>query len=965
MAGAFVAGAIVSKLVLDMTQWNAATGKVATGLSVMGGGFAKAGRAMTMGLTVPIAAAGLAAVKVAGDFEQSIINAISVTGEKVDEVRPKMEALARTMGRETVFSASQAADAMYYMASAGWKVQQMEKALQPTLNLAAATQSDLAFTTKAVVSSLNQFNLTSADAGRVANVFAAAISNSQATMDYLAVSMRYAGPVADALGISIEETSAALMVMYNNGIEASQAGTSLRMGLAQLITPTGAVEAALADLGLTLEQVNPKTHSLADIMDTLKSRGAEAEHILDIFGKRAGTAFVKMVGQGGDALREFEAGITGTNRAAEMAAMQVDTIWGSFKLLKSALEDAAISIGMILVPAVRSIADTIKDLVQKFNSLSESTKTNIVKWALIVAAIGPAMSLFGKLLLTLPKIAGGFLKMGKAILFVAQNPMLLAAAAVVYYGIKLMELKKAQDAVQEAEERYAQTSAHLNNRLEEVRTAAGLSAEAWQKLTDKYDGNRTALVQAINRGKEGKELLDAMTKSGEKNVVAQKAMNDEAKAAIPVFQELNLDMKDYAAEAEGATKAAEEWASFVSGVGVKSIQDKAARVQELQGYLARLNREFKDGVWDIDSYRKMIDAANAEIKGLSETIVLTQVPVSTTAGVWADAIAGASDTMAGDIQGFTGAVAIETTKLKTGWATFTDGLQTNWSTMWGDMIRNPSWAGLKDAFKNFLGNIWSQFSDMLGQMVAKWTVDFVGKLASGTKDAAGSIVGGLKDVKDSALNLAKGFSPTGMIATGIGAAVGTFLGGLIGPKGPSARSTELIKDYTWEIAQHTKNEVGNSDAIKWASWNNEGRLEDIKKNGWSIYELLKTVPNWLQTIATNTKAMIKLLEKKQGGAEGAVITSPDLMFVHGTKSKPEYLLNSDQMNRLLGSSSGPGAGGQGVSINLQVANSFAFNNQVDENFSKRYVNGVVIPNILSSLDSNNFLTTLKERLGVA
>jgi len=113
-----------------------------------------------------------------------------------------------------------------------------------------------------VVSALNQFGLASDQAEKVSNVFASAISNSQATMEKLGMSMQYVGPLFNSLDKPIEEATAALMALYNAGYEASMAGTALRMGLAQLLDPTKETKKAIEKLGLSVEELNPATHSL-------------------------------------------------------------------------------------------------------------------------------------------------------------------------------------------------------------------------------------------------------------------------------------------------------------------------------------------------------------------------------------------------------------------------------------------------------------------------------------------------------------------------------------------------------------------------------------------------------------------------------------------------------------------------------------------------------------------------------
>ena len=188
---------------------------------------------------MPLVALGASIVKTSASFEQSMANAASVAGATGDEFE-RMIDIAREMGAKTIFSASEAADALYYMASAGYKVDQMAASIEATLNLASATQYDLAATTDIVIASLNQFSLEASSAERVTNVFAAAIGNSMATMDKLGNSMGYVGPVANSLGYQIEETVAALSILYNAGYDGSTAGTTLRQALVSLMNPTSA-----------------------------------------------------------------------------------------------------------------------------------------------------------------------------------------------------------------------------------------------------------------------------------------------------------------------------------------------------------------------------------------------------------------------------------------------------------------------------------------------------------------------------------------------------------------------------------------------------------------------------------------------------------------------------------------------------------------------------------------------------
>ncbi|MDD5049290.1 MAG: phage tail tape measure protein, partial [Methanoregulaceae archaeon] len=364
------------------------------------------GQTLTMGLTLPIAGAAAGVVKLAGDFQQSMANVASVTGGGV-EAQKALSAAAREAGATTVFSASQAADAMYFMASAGWKDQQIVAGLNDTLKLAAAGGKDLAFTSDLMTATISQFGLEAGDAGRVANVFAAATSNSQANLDKLAYSMRYVGPVADSLGWSLEESTGALMGLYNAGFKGEQAGTVLRGALSALLKPSDAAAETLKKLGLSIEDVNPATHSLAEIVGVLESKNLSAADAVAIFGQEAGPGMLALLGQGQAAIEGYTASITGTSKATEMMETQTNTLWGALKQLRSAGEELALVFGDVLIPPLTSLVkDTITPFVRKLGEMDSGTVKLIATIAGLAAVVGPALILFSHMIPALALIVG-------------------------------------------------------------------------------------------------------------------------------------------------------------------------------------------------------------------------------------------------------------------------------------------------------------------------------------------------------------------------------------------------------------------------------------------------------------------------------------------------------------------------------------------------------------------------------
>ena len=230
----------LKRLAKEAAEANTALNKIdAVGktLENVGGKMTAVGSSLTRNVTAPIVAIGTAAVKTTADFDASMSQVAAVsgaTGKDFDDLREK----AREMGAKTKFSASEAADAMNYMAMAGWKTGDMLDGIEGIMNLAAASGEDLATTSDIVTDVLTAFGMSAEDSGHFADVLASASSNANTNVSMLSESFKYAAPVAGALGMSAEDTSIALGLMANAGIKASQSGTSLRTGLTNLAKPT-------------------------------------------------------------------------------------------------------------------------------------------------------------------------------------------------------------------------------------------------------------------------------------------------------------------------------------------------------------------------------------------------------------------------------------------------------------------------------------------------------------------------------------------------------------------------------------------------------------------------------------------------------------------------------------------------------------------------------------------------------
>lgn len=189
----------------------------------VGDSIAGAGKKM-MPLTTVIGGLGVAAVKTAADFDSSMSQVAAISGAAGDDLQALRDK-AREMGEKTKFSASEAADAMTYMAMAGWKSKDMISGIDGIMSLAAASGEDLATTSDIVTDALTAFGLSAKDSGHFADILAAASSNANTNVSMMGETFKYCAPIAGALGFSAEDTAEAIGLMANAGIKSSQAGT--------------------------------------------------------------------------------------------------------------------------------------------------------------------------------------------------------------------------------------------------------------------------------------------------------------------------------------------------------------------------------------------------------------------------------------------------------------------------------------------------------------------------------------------------------------------------------------------------------------------------------------------------------------------------------------------------------------------------------------------------------------------
>ena len=327
---------------------------------------------IVMGLAAPI--------KTAAGFEQAMARTKAVSGSSEEEMAALREQ-ARQLGRDTQFTAAEAASAQELLARAGFKSNEIIAAMPGLLNMAIAENMDLAQATDIAASTLRGFNLKADQMNRVADVLAQGSSSTNTSIATLGESMKYAAPIADSLSISLEDATALIGVMGDAGIKGSQAGTALRGALARLAKMPKQAAESLNALGVATRDSEGNMRTLPDLMMALSDRmegmgeADQMEHLTKIFGTEAASGMLAVMkaatGEEQKLQKLMEALYNATGRSEEMAKIMGDTFLGAMKRASSATESLMIDIGDVLLPTVREGVEVFAAFTSKLSSLAQ------------------------------------------------------------------------------------------------------------------------------------------------------------------------------------------------------------------------------------------------------------------------------------------------------------------------------------------------------------------------------------------------------------------------------------------------------------------------------------------------------------------------------------------------------------------------------------------------------------------
>jgi len=301
------------------------------------------------------------------EFDKASTNAATVAGYlggAFDKVKGHIESVSIELGKKTVFSAGQAAEMFYSLASAGYDVSDMfSKDLEPITAYATATNTELDFALQSVTKTMKQFNMDFDEASDVVDTFTTVITNTYATAEKLAEGMKYVGAIAGTLKQDLDQVTASLGILYDRGLEGGQAGQRLNMIFTKLLKPTDKATEILEGLGLTLDEINPRTHDLVSILYTLQAAQFDTADAAGIFRARtAGTASMLVDAADDVAYLTNQIKLSGgiTQRVADK---QMEALSNRMDVMGNRIGATSLEFRKGLIPAMNFAADVVESIV--------------------------------------------------------------------------------------------------------------------------------------------------------------------------------------------------------------------------------------------------------------------------------------------------------------------------------------------------------------------------------------------------------------------------------------------------------------------------------------------------------------------------------------------------------------------------------------------------------------------------
>ena len=486
-----------------------------------GGQAKRIGTTFTAAFSAPIAAIGVSAVRTFATFEAEMSKVKAVSGASAAEFA-KLESEAKRLGSTTTFTASQVAGLQVEFAKLGFTASEITKVTESTLFLAQAAGTDLARAAEVAGATLRGFGMDVSETGHLTDVMAQSFSESALDMESFAEAMKYVAPVANAAGISLEETTGMLELLAGAGIKGSQAGTSLRRIISQLGATGG-------DVAGTIKKLASEGLNLADAKDEV---GRSAQSALIVLGNTI------------DTLPGLTEGLKNADGAAKgMADTMMDNAAGSFKELQSASEGARIEIGdaiannKIFQDVIDKLTGSLGKITEYIRSMTDAEVYNKTILAGLIAIVPILITAVGTLTIAFGSLTA------------AMGPLSIALIGVsIAYNLIKKSISETDKVIKEAlgNENTKESTNLLQKQLKVVEQQLE-ATKAWAKEQPKNVNYQRQLIRLEDEKLKLKATLSELeTRDAAKRAIWQQDELDYTNEQLEKQRQLNEEKKNAA-----------------------------------------------------------------------------------------------------------------------------------------------------------------------------------------------------------------------------------------------------------------------------------------------------------------------------------------------------------------------------------------------------------------------------------
>ena len=394
-----------------LSEFTNQSNSAGTRFEALGSSLKTVGSTITTAVSLPLLALGAGAIKTASDFEAGMSKVSALSGATGDDLK-MLEDKAREMGASTKYSATESAEALSYMALAGWDAEQMAAGLEPSLKLAGAAGMDLALATDIVTDTMSMFGMEASEATKMTDMLAYAQANSNTDVQQLGEALKYCGASANAMGYDLADTTALLGTFADQGLKGSSAGTTLNAMFRDMKKNAKDGAIAIGDTNVAIVDANGNYRDMTDILaDVEKATEGMTQAERDMaLSSIWGTEALKGVNMAFEAgvpkIREFEEGIRNSDGAAsEMYDTMQNNLQGAIDNMKSAFEGLLITIGQRLIPIFQSLVEGITNVFTWFNNLNPAIQNVIIGVGGFLAILGPLLLIVGNVIIFIVKLS--------------------------------------------------------------------------------------------------------------------------------------------------------------------------------------------------------------------------------------------------------------------------------------------------------------------------------------------------------------------------------------------------------------------------------------------------------------------------------------------------------------------------------------------------------------------------------